>query len=131
MGTLKPTNVDTQISHKGVETVWIEGASKEGLWFNQAQECVYPIGPFVKAKSTTPPNKRSKYHKTTPSGKDVLDVYDVLHMWVVPNPGVQHAIKKLLQPGARGHKTYLQDLKEAKLSIERAIELQEQCQPLE
>jgi hypothetical protein len=48
-----------------------------------------------------------------------VDVYDVLAAWKVTNPAVQHAIKKLLQPGAR----VLQDLEEAGQSIERAIEI--------
>ncbi len=52
-----------------------------------------------------------------------VDVYDVLLAWDVRNPAVQHAIKKLLQPGQRGHKTEEQDLREAYVSIARAIEL--------
>jgi hypothetical protein len=38
-------------------------------------------------------------------------------------PATAHAIKKLLMAGERGHKDKVQDLKEAKQSIERAIEL--------
>lgn len=55
----------------------------------------------------------------------VVDVYDVLMAWDVTNPAIQHAIKKLLQPGARGHKTRAQDLKEAMQSLKRAIELED------
>ena len=53
------------------------------------------------------------------------DVYDVLLAWDVRNPAVQHAIKKLLQPGARGHKDVITDLQEAHASIARAIELEQ------
>lgn len=53
----------------------------------------------------------------------MVDVYDVLKSFGVHCPAVQHAIKKLLMPGNRGHKDRLTDLKEAALSIERAIEL--------
>lgn len=64
----------------------------------------------------------SKYHRTI---KGVtLDVYDVLQAWKVSNPATQHAIKKLLMPGTRGHKDTLQDLTEARQSIDRAIELE-------
>jgi hypothetical protein len=52
-----------------------------------------------------------------------LDVYDILHYYKVNNPAVQHAIKKLLCAGSRGHKTEEQDLKEALDSIKRALEL--------
>ena len=38
-------------------------------------------------------------------------------------PATQHAIKKLLQPGDRGHKDKLTDLREALASIERAIQM--------
>lgn len=53
-----------------------------------------------------------------------VDIYDVLQAWEVTNPAIQHAIKKLLQPGQRGHKTREQDLREALVSVERAIELE-------
>ena len=53
-----------------------------------------------------------------------IDVYDVLLAFRVENPAVQHAIKKLLAPGMRGHKSKVTDLEEAIISINRAIELE-------
>lgn len=64
----------------------------------------------------------NKYQRTVKGVS--IDVYDVLKAWNVTNPAVQHAIKKLLQPGQRGVKSVAQDLCEAKQSIERAIELE-------
>lgn len=64
----------------------------------------------------------SKYSRRI--GKEVVDVYDVLMVFNVTNPATQHAIKKLLMPGNRGHKDKLTDLKEAYQSITRAIELE-------
>lgn len=64
----------------------------------------------------------SKYSRRI--GKEVVDVYDVLMAFNVTNPATQHAIKKLLMPGNRGHKDKLTDLKEAHQSIARAIELE-------
>ncbi|MFZ6655868.1 hypothetical protein [Undibacterium sp. TJN19] len=66
------------------------------------------------------PNKYQRQVKGT-----LVDVYDVLKAWDVRNPAIQHAIKKLLQPGQRGHKDAIQDLREAGQSIERAIELED------
>ena len=43
----------------------------------------------------------SKYSRRI--GKEVVDVYDVLMVFNVTNPATQHAIKKLLMPGSRGH----------------------------
>lgn len=54
-----------------------------------------------------------------------IDVYDVLVAFDVTNPAIQHAVKKLLCPGQRGAKDTLQDLNEALVSIERAIEIEE------
>lgn len=52
-----------------------------------------------------------------------VDVYDVLKAFNVICPATQHAVKKLLCSGARGHKDIVTDLKEARDSIVRAIEL--------
>ena len=64
----------------------------------------------------------SKYSR--PCKGITLDVYDVLQTFAVTNPATQHAIKKLLCAGLRGHKDKMQDLTEALKSIERAIELE-------
>lgn len=55
-----------------------------------------------------------------------IDVYDVLNSFAVRNPAVQHAVKKLLCSGIRGHKDELTDLKEAGQAINRAIEIAEE-----
>ena len=67
-------------------------------------------------------NLESKYSKRI--GKEIVDVYDVLMAFNVTNPATQHAIKKLLMHGNRGHKDKITDLKEAHQSIARAIELE-------
>lgn len=64
----------------------------------------------------------SKYSRRI--GREIVDVYDVLMVFNVTNPATQHAIKKLLMPGNRGHKDKITDLKEAHQSIARAIELE-------
>lgn len=51
-----------------------------------------------------------------------VDIYDVINAWNLTDPALQHALKKLIQPGERGHKTPAQDLKEAIYSIERCLE---------
>lgn len=57
-----------------------------------------------------------------------IDVYDVLKAFNVHCPALQHAIKKLLKPGSRGHKDKDTDLEEAIQSIKRAIELEKDWQ---
>ena len=72
----------------------------------------------------------SKYTRTitqTISGEDrgcslAVDVYDVLRAFSATDPAIQHAIKKLLCTGIRGHKNSRQDLEEAVQSIHRALD---------
>lgn len=83
---------------------------------------------------TTPGNKylraiAGKKEITLPDGrKEVMrvyvkvDIYDVINAWDITDPALQHALKKLIQPGERGGKTFAQDLKEAIYSIERCLE---------
>ena len=66
----------------------------------------------------------NKYQRQVPS--TTIDIYDILKAYRVTCPATQHAIKKLLQPGERGHKDKLTDLREALASIERAIQMAEQ-----
>ncbi len=71
-----------------------------------------------------PIDKGEKYKKLVYSNS--IDVYDVLVAFDVRCPATQHAIKKLLMPGARGAKSKLKDLEEAKHSVDRAIEIEKQ-----
>ena len=52
-----------------------------------------------------------------------VDVYDVLRAFNVTDPCLSHLAKKALCAGLRGHKDRLEDLKDIKKSIERAIEM--------
>jgi hypothetical protein len=57
------------------------------------------------------------------SGVMIIDVYDVLKAFDVTCPATQHAIKKMLMAGERGHKDKQTDLNEAIQSLQRAKEL--------
>lgn len=52
-----------------------------------------------------------------------VDVYSVLVAFNVTCPATQHAIKKLLCAGLRGKGDAVQDLKEARDAVSRAIDL--------
>lgn len=62
-------------------------------------------------------------------GKDgtavVVDVYAVIDAFDVKCPARQHAIKKIACTGIRGKGDALQDLREARDAVDRAIELEE------
>ena len=69
----------------------------------------------------------SKYSRTI---KGVtIDIYDVLRAFEVTSPFIQHAVKKLLMPGTRGHKDQLQDVQEAAQSIQIEIEYLTSIEP--
>lgn len=57
--------------------------------------------------------------------KCIVDVYDVLEAWKTTNPVLQHLIKKALQPGERGHKSLVEDLKDIIASAQRALEIEQ------
>lgn len=52
-----------------------------------------------------------------------VDVYRVLDAFGVSDPATQHAVKKMLCMGLRGHKDYLTDLNESIDSLQKAKEL--------
>ena len=52
-----------------------------------------------------------------------VDVYRVINAFGVSDPATQHAIKKLLCLGLRGHKDYLTDLNDSIESLQKAKEL--------
>lgn len=51
-----------------------------------------------------------------------VDVYSVLTAFPTGHPGLDHAVKKILCAGIRGKGSRVQDLKEARDALDRAIE---------
>jgi hypothetical protein len=73
----------------------------------------------------------NKYHRRIASVENIsefttVDVYSVLEAFKVACPARQHAIKKLLCSGIRGKGDAIQDLREARDAILRAIALETQ-----
>lgn len=65
--------------------------------------------------------KYSHYYKEVPYSH--IDVYRVLSLFEVTDPCIQHAIKKLLVAGGRGHKNIEKDVNEAIVSLTRWQEM--------
>lgn len=88
------------------------------LWSNLA---TLPQQSEVKEEKTI--NNKTKYRFTPKTYKNgEMDFYRLIDSLPVrPSPEIEHALKKQLFTGQRGHKSELQDLKEAKLSIEMRI----------
>lgn len=64
----------------------------------------------------------SHYYKNVSHLKGI-DVYRVLALFNVTNPCIQHAVKKLLVSGGRGNKSLETDLREARDSLNRALQM--------
>lgn len=66
---------------------------------------------------------------------DFIDVYRVIDLWELKDPALQHALKKLLVPGNRGHKDIQKDVQDVIDSCKRWQEMQaengtkENCKP--
>lgn len=65
------------------------------------------------------------YFRSIPKGMTHLDVYAVLKLFECDDAAIAHALKKLLCAGKRGAKDRAKDLREARDSITRALELDE------
>lgn len=78
---------------------------------------------LIKSNFSASSNKYEREITDRQGNSATVDVYDVLKAFDVTCPATQHALKKLLCSGLRGHKDLQTDLLEAKESITRAIEL--------
>lgn len=80
----------------------------------------------VDRADTSLAEKYPKYFKAIPEDWKVIDVYGVHHLFQIPDFSgtLQHASKKLLLPGVRtGGKTMYQEIKEARDTLDRWLEL--------
>ena len=68
------------------------------------------------------PPKRAHSHYFRPCPYESIDVYRVLEIFSVTDPCLQHAVKKLLVAGGRGHKDIRRDIQD---SIDTLIRWQE------
>ena len=82
------------------------------------KEFMKNLKPEVKPKET----KHEHYFKDV-SQLDKIDVYAVLHLFEVTDPCIQHAVKKLLCTGKRGHKDFQKDIQDSIDSLVRCQEL--------
>lgn len=82
------------------------------------KEFMNNLKPEVKPKET----KHEHYFKDV-SQLDKIDVYAVLHLFEVTDPCIQHAVKKLLCTGKRGHKDFQKDIQDSIDSLVRCQEL--------
>lgn len=66
----------------------------------------------VEPRGFLPPERKYTHYFKDASQFDVIDVYRVLTLFNVTDPCLQHAVKKLLVAGGRGHKDIGKDIQE-------------------
>lgn len=57
---------------------------------------------------------------------NILDVYRICRLFNVTDAAISHAIKKLLVPGGRGEKDVVKDIREARDTLNRWLEMNEE-----
>lgn len=70
--------------------------------------------------------KEEHNHYFKPCPYDTLDVYRVINIFGVSDPCIQHALKKLLCSGVRGHKDQSKDIQDVIDTLERWKQMREE-----
>ena len=70
--------------------------------------------------------KEEHNHYFKPCPYDTLDVYRVISIFGVSDPCIQHALKKLLCSGVRGHKDQSKDIQDVIDTLERWKQMREE-----
>ena len=83
--------------------------------------------PSQKPISRHQPSSKHQHYFKDVSKLDKIDVYSVLSLFEVTDPCIQHAVKKLLCTGKRGHKDFNKDVQDA---IDSLVRCQELCKEL-
>lgn len=80
-------------------------------------------------KNFKPKETKHEHYFKDVSQMDKIDVYAVLHLFEVTDPCIQHAVKKLLCTGKRGHKDFQKDIQDSIDSLVRCQELHNELHP--
>ena len=70
--------------------------------------------------------KENHNHYFKPCPYDTLDVYRVISIFGVSDPCIQHALKKMLCSGVRGHKDQSKDIQDVIDTLERWKQMREE-----
>jgi hypothetical protein len=132
---LHKLNRRTKLVH-GLET--LKRLNQQAVALHESKERkpgTQDISPeVIRAKMSTNLTKDDVVQRFNQSGSKYLremrclvdgraDVYAILEAFAVTCPARQHAIKKLLCSGIRGKGDAMQDLKEARDAVDRAIQM--------
>lgn len=91
-----------------------------------AKAALFALGAEARMVANPPPSNRFSHYFRDVSALQTIDVYRVLLLFGVTDPCLQHAIKKALVAGGRGHKDAAKDVAEAIVSLQRWQQMREE-----
>ncbi|QSL98919.1 hypothetical protein [Enterobacter phage EC151] len=128
VGVLPPAPVNNIVDYKTNHFKELAMDAPECMSADEALRQCFSKGPLTQAElykaglepDVGPFYANDKYKREIKPGV-FIDVYDVIDCFEVTSGALQHALKKLLATGKRGHKDYEQDLIDILSSVERAL----------
>ena len=79
-------------------------------------------GILIRVDKEDKQQKHSHYKKDV-RHLDYIDVYRIIDLYELHDPCFQHALKKILVPGARGHKDLINDINDIIDTMQRKLEM--------
>ena len=127
----RPNESSTVFIPKGDEDYesvqWrIEGLTKydwkESLINLETHDYKIVDGILIKVDKEDKQQKHQHYKKDV-RHIDYIDVYRIIDLYELHDPCFQHALKKILVPGARGHKDLTKDINDIIDTMQRKLEM--------
>lgn len=127
----RPNELSTVFMPKGDEVcelvqIQIEDLTKydwkESLINLETHDYKIMDGILIKVDKQDKQQKHSHYKKDV-RHLDYIDVYRIIELYELHDPCFQHALKKILVPGARGHKDLIKDINDIIDTMQRKLEM--------
>lgn len=95
---------------------------KESLINLETHDYKIVDGILIRVDKEDKQQKHSHYKKDV-KHIDYIDVYRIIDLYELHDPCFQHALKKILVPGARGHKDLTKDINDIIDTMQRKLEM--------
>jgi len=83
----------------------------------------YKIVDGILIKMDKEESVKHQHYKKDVRHLDYIDVYRIIDLYELHDPCFQHALKKILVPGARGHKDLTKDINDIIDTMQRKLEM--------
>ncbi len=126
----KPNAWSTVFIPKGDEDYESVQCKIEGLTKHDWKESLinlethdYKIVDGILIKIDKEESVKHQHYKKDVRHLDYIDVYRIIELYELHDPCFQHALKKILVPGARGHKDLTKDINDIIDTMQRKLEM--------